>query len=77
MPEMRHLLALAITVLLGAALYVAWAGVMTDQLTYTGLARELRGTWLWDLRYVAIPLYVVVALGLAEKLGSVFKGGHD
>lgn len=73
MTTIRHLLALAATVLLGVVLYYAWVGFKTDVLAYAGLARELRGTWLWDLRYIAIPLYVVVALGLAEKLSAVLQ----
>lgn len=70
MTALRHLLALAVTVLLGAVLYYAWVGFKTDLFGYAGLARELRGTWLWDLRYAAIPLYTVAALWLAEKLGA-------
>lgn len=76
MDALRHMFALAITVLLGVVLYYAWVGFKTDLIGYAGLARELRGTWLWDLRHAAIPLYAVAALWVAEKLGTVFNAGH-
>ncbi len=34
----------------------------------------LGGTWLWDLRWPLLPVYVVAVLWLAERLGQRLKG---
>lgn len=69
---MRHLAALLATTVLGVVLWFAWEGFRIDGLRYGGLARELRGTWMWDLRYALVPAYAVAALWVAEKIAGWF-----
>jgi|GEM_PF-857313 len=68
---MGHLIRLAVTVVLGIALWQLWVGFKLDPIQFAGLERQLRGTWLWDLRYPAIPLYAVFTLWVAERLAAL------
>lgn len=70
---MAHLIRLAVTVGLGVALWKLWVGFNLDPVTFAGLERQLRGTWLWDLRYPLVPAYAVLALWIAEKAAGPFR----
>jgi hypothetical protein len=68
----RHLIRLAVTVVLGVALWKLWVGFSLDPVKFAGLERQLRGTWLWDLRYPLVPLYAVLTLWIAERAAALF-----
>ncbi len=71
--DMAHVIRLGVTVLLGFVLWQLWVGFKLDLVSYAGLERELRGTWLWDLRYSLIPVYAVLTLWVAERLAGLIS----
>ncbi|MCR9071290.1 MAG: hypothetical protein NXI18_06180 [Alphaproteobacteria bacterium] len=78
---MAHLIRLAVTVLVGVALWKLWVGfnveiLDVDIVAFDGLRRQLRGTWLWDLRYPLIPVYAVLALWIAEQVAARLPTGR-
>lgn len=69
-----HMIRLAVTVLFGVALWQLWVGFTLGPIGFAGLAAQLGGTWLWDLRYPLIPAYAVFALWVAEKVAARVPG---
>ena len=68
---MAHAVRLVVTLALGVALWQLWVGFKFDPVSFSGLERQLRGTWLWDFRYPLIPVYAVAALWIAERLAAL------
>lgn len=73
---MPHLVRLALTLLVGVALWKLWVGFSTDIVAFDGLQRQLQGTWLWDLRYPLSPAYAVLALWIAEKAAALLPAAR-
>lgn len=72
---MKHMISLAFTILVGAVSWFAWTGFgLGPSVKWDGLPSLLRGSWAWDFRYALIPVYAVLMLWIAEKLGAALHG---
>jgi hypothetical protein len=60
-------LGLAVTALLGWALYAGWTGFALGPVAWPGAAAVIGDTWLWDLRWPLLPAYVATMLWVAER----------
>jgi hypothetical protein len=75
--SIANLVRLAVTAALGFVLWELWYGfTIPDVIKFAGLERQLRdiridGFRFSDLRYPLIPVYVVFALWVAEKIASL------
>ena len=68
---MRHLTALAMTLICGAVAWFGWTGVELPIMgTWDGLPSLFSGTWAWDLRTAMIPAYAVAVLWIFERIGA-------